>query len=113
MRVFTLLFVFLTLSCFSDGGTYIDKDGDGFSEIAGDCDDTDPLINPSSEEVPYDGIDQDCDGEDLLDVDMDGYIGIEAGGEDCDDHDPDIYPSAEELINDRDDDCDGEIDEGV
>src|SRR5688572_2705234 len=38
-----------------------DADQDGFEVGAGDCDDTDPLVHPGAEEIPGDGIDQDCD----------------------------------------------------
>ncbi len=47
----------------------IDEDGDGYGDncIAGpDCDDADPFINPSSPELPGDGIDQNCDDVDLI-----------------------------------------------
>ncbi len=43
------------------------------------------------------------------DADGDGY----GAGEDCDDSDPAVNPGAEEVCNARDDDCDGEVDEGV
>jgi len=45
----------------------------------------------------------------LVDVDGDGSD----SDEDCDDGDPTVYPGAEETCNGVDDDCDGEVDEGV
>ena len=43
-----------------------------------------------------------------LDEDGDG-VTVEDG--DCDDGDPSIYPGAEDLCDQRDEDCDGEVDE--
>lgn len=39
-----------------------DADGDGF-ELAGDCNDEDPLVFPGAGENCADGIDNDCDGK--------------------------------------------------
>ena len=42
----------------------LDADGDGFYADQDDCDDSDPNINPDAEEIPDDGIDSNCNGED-------------------------------------------------
>lgn len=49
-----------------------DADEDGFYSSE-DCDENNASINPDAEEIPYNNIDEDCDGEDLADVDGDGY----------------------------------------
>jgi len=43
----------------------VDADGDTFFDDV-DCDDTDATINPGADEIADDGIDQDCDGSDLV-----------------------------------------------
>jgi hypothetical protein len=43
----------------------VDADGDGFTDDV-DCDDTDPTTNPGQPDIPNDGIDQNCDGGDLV-----------------------------------------------
>lgn len=40
----------------------LDEDGDGWTEIEGDCDDTNPNVYPGADDPPCDGIDHDCDG---------------------------------------------------
>ena len=37
-----------------------DNDGDGYDETV-DCDDADAAVNPGAEELPYNGVDDDCD----------------------------------------------------
>jgi MYXO-CTERM domain-containing protein len=88
-----------------------DVDGDGVvAERWGgaDCNDEDPAVGAAAEEVPYDGIDQDCDGADLEDVDGDGAAGEAAGGADCNDENAAIGPEVEEICdNGVDEDCVG------
>lgn len=64
--------------------------------------------DPCGLELPYDGIDQDCDGSDLTDVDGDGVDGIQAGGADCDDGNAQINPGMVDVPYDGiDQDCSG------
>ncbi|MDP2316432.1 MAG: putative metal-binding motif-containing protein [Pseudomonadota bacterium] len=84
------------------GGT--DADGDGWGSL--DCDDTDAGANPCEVEIPLDGIDQNCDGEE--DRDGDGHHPTALGGDDCDDTEATIHPDATEVPYDGiDQDCDG------
>ena len=98
-------------------GDGIDRDCDGYpsnpeenGEAWYDCDDSNTNIHPGAEELPNDGIDQDCSGADAVDSDGDGHT---AGNDDCDDDDPDVYPGAEEQPDGQDNDCDGTVDEGT
>jgi len=108
---------------------YRDDDGDGFgveadllgaacesisggAPFGGDCNDSDDGIFPGATEVPYDGVDQDCAGGDLIDVDNDGYA-AEPFGTDCNDTNANVLPGAIEVCNLRDDDCDGIADDGI
>ena len=62
-------------------------------------------------------MDQDCDGRDRScvcsdDLDADGHIADNCGGDDCDDSNPSVYGGAPEIIgNGIDDNCNGQIDE--
>jgi hypothetical protein len=94
-----------------DGGhgaglSSIDQDGDGYSPLTGDCDDTDPGISPAMPDDTCNGIDEDCSGraDDPFDVDGDGWTTCRG---DCNDRDPTTYPGAPEYLTGTDQDCDG------
>ena len=108
---------------------YQDSDGDGYGNPlvvvvdctppagyvtdSSDCNDADSSISPGVVEIPYDGIDQDCSGADLTDVDGDGYDStVVAGGTDCNDADAGINPGAIEIFDGVDNNCNGQTDEG-
>ncbi|MSQ02055.1 MAG: lamin tail domain-containing protein [Myxococcales bacterium] len=125
-HVATTLLVLLVSGCGSTW-TGVDGDGDGFTLAQGDCDDGPDGggVGPEATEVWYDGVDQDCDGNDA-DQDLDGEPALLAGGLDCWD-DPtsipaefsalnglvqpeagDVLPGAPEVYYDGvDQDCDG------
>lgn len=98
---------------------YADTDADGFGDAtvsnvacvapAGfvanttDCDDGNAANNPNTEEIWYNEIDENCDGNDA-DRDLDGFL----LGPDCNDDDPEINPLAVDTWYDGiDSDCDG------
>jgi hypothetical protein len=63
-------------------------------------------------EVCGNGVDEDCDGQDLAcdvrDQDKDGHRDARQGGDDCDDARPQVYPGAAERCGDGiDNDCQG------
>ena len=112
-----------------------DEDLDGYgdsSPLSGritpgtDCDDSDGLIYPTATEGINDGVDQNCDNQELcyIDEDLDGYgnlagntdvttnlscasLGFSNTTDDCDDDDATIYPSALELCDGQLNDCNG------
>ncbi|MDP2305625.1 MAG: putative metal-binding motif-containing protein [Pseudomonadota bacterium] len=85
----------------------------GEGSTVSDCDDTRADTFPDAPEVAYDGVDQDCDGADVVDVDGDGFDASLVGGLDCDDTDPAVNPDGTERCDpyDVDEDCDGLVDE--
>ena len=111
-----------------------DGDGDGYSELDGDCDDADASLSPGATEY-CDGVDNDCDGSIdeasaadattwYRDGDGDGYgdsgtsvtscsspVSYVSDDSDCDDGDAGVNPGAPETCNGVDDDCDGSTDE--
>ncbi len=90
-----------------DGGASAeDSDGDGYSPADGDCNDSNPDVNPGAVDDTCDGVDNDCSGriDDAFDTDEDNWTTC-AG--DCDDSDSTTYPGAPEDLNGKDQDCDG------
>lgn len=92
-----------------------------------DCDDSNPDVNPSAQDVC--GVDRNCDGlfpvpsPWFRDADSDGYgnpldtvlacsqpSGYVENDLDCNDANPDQYPDAAELCDGIDNDCDGIVD---
>lgn len=105
----------------------------GFADRGEDCNDADASMHPGAEDV-CDGLDNDCDGEVdhgqaratfFLDADGDGFGsgstveacvppgGYVAVGGDCNDGNATIFPGSAEVCDGLDNDCDGQIDEGV
>ena len=113
-------------------GVVVDDDGDGIPQ-GEDCDDTDAAVGPGAVEL-CNGLDDNCDGvvdegvteAFFADADGDGFgdegqvadacappTGFVGAAGDCDDTDDSVFPGAVEVCNGADDDCNGDIDEGV
>jgi len=92
-----------------------DDDEDSYTENEGDCDDFNSEIYPGASEIPNNSIDEDCDGEDLVDLTLldQDEDGVTPADGDCNDENDAIFPGAEESCgDDTDNNCDGQIDEG-
>jgi hypothetical protein len=125
----------------ADGDTYGDAGSttmacsapEGYVSDATDCNDADGAVNPGATEV-CNGIDDNCDGNTdegvqntyYADADGDTYgdagsttmacsapEGYVADATDCNDADAAVNPGATEVCNGIDDNCDGNIDEGL
>lgn len=108
---------------------YVDADGDGYGDQSAtaflscnttppmgyvsnnlDCNDANAAINPAAFEIPANSIDENCDGLDgAVDNDADGYDSTV----DCNDNDPAVNPGAVEICDGIDNNCDGNINEGL
>jgi hypothetical protein len=108
----------------------------GLVTSTGDCNDTDATVRPGAAEQ-CNGVDDDCDGandngipfQDFYpDVDGDGFgdtrgpplaacrstvMGRVPNRSDCNDTNPTVKPGASELCNRVDDNCDGQVDNGI
>jgi hypothetical protein len=106
----------------------------GFADNHTDCNDTNYLIHPGAAEL-CNGKDDNCNqqtdeglaGQTFYpDTDGDGYgragggsvtgcpgSGYGTGTGDCNDMDDDSFPGAKEACDGRDNNCDGQVDEGV
>ena len=112
--------------------SFADAGGDGYASNV-DCNDADAAINPGATEI-CDGIDNNCDGNIdeaggatwYADADGDTYgdaasttvscdtpAGYVADNTDCNDGNDAINPAATEVCDGVDNNCDGNIDEGI
>ncbi|HMV67576.1 MAG TPA: MopE-related protein [Myxococcota bacterium] len=112
------------------GSADLDCGDPGEATMSTDCHDANPQIHPGAIEVPADGLDGDCDGQELcyVDADLDGYgaaqltrtvdltcssPGHAPSNNDCDDDAEPVHPGGQEVcdVNVTDEDCDGLADD--
>jgi hypothetical protein len=113
--LFTVLLFALPQVSFAIDCFLYDLDYDSYSTAGGvcgpiDCNDSNRWINPGMPEIPFNGLDDDCNPDttdDCADNDGDGYgDGPGCLGLDCNDRDAEVNPSVEEINgNCKDDDC--------
>ena len=82
-----------------------DRDGDGIGTPT-DCDDGSPGTKPGATDVPENGVDENCDGTDSINLDKDGDG--QNRPSDCDDGNAAIRPGVVEIVGNKvDENCDG------
>ncbi|AWV89608.1 putative metal-binding motif-containing protein [Bradymonas sediminis] len=93
----------------SDAGTP-EKDSDAGAQT-NNLADTGADARP--DDVEEDGDTTSPEVENCWDQDRDGYYDVACGGTDCDDHNPAVHPGAVEVCDALDNNCDGQLNDGL